>query len=231
VRAAAGEVIAFLDDDARAEPDWLRSLTGVYDDERIIGTGGDIIPDWEGEAPRWLPAEFQWVVGCTPPRAPGIIDVRNPVGANMSFRRTVFERAGYFSIGLGRVGRVPLGCEETELAIRATGVIGGRIVHVPAARVLHHVPRERATWSYFTRRCWAEGVSKAAVGRAVGRRRGVSAEWTYVTTALPAGIARGIGRGLRGDPAGLAAAAAIVTGATVAAAGYVVGTLRDRRPR
>ena len=41
------------------------------------------------------------------------------MGCNMSFRREVFERIGGFAEEIGRIGKNPLGCEETELCIRA----------------------------------------------------------------------------------------------------------------
>ena len=49
-------------------------------------------------------------------------DLRNVIGCNMAFRATVFDTAGLFGEDLGRVGRVPYGCEETELCIRITRI-------------------------------------------------------------------------------------------------------------
>ncbi len=71
------------------------------------------------------------------------------------------QRVGGFKDGIGRVGRTPLGCEETELSIRARAATGGRIVQMPDAKVEHRVSADRTRWLYFRRRCWAEGLSKA----------------------------------------------------------------------
>lgn len=120
VAAARGEVVAFLDDDAAADPEWLDQLTRSYVDDTVLGVGGSIVPVWPDDRPSWLPAEFDWVVGCTyrgMPEQPA--EVRNLIGANMSFRRAVFERVGGFTEDMGRISRRPLGCEETELCIRA----------------------------------------------------------------------------------------------------------------
>jgi glycosyltransferase involved in cell wall biosynthesis len=63
VDAAEGEIVAFLDDDAVADPAWLARLTAPYTDPTVIGTGGVARPLWEGGgSPRWLPQEFYWVV-------------------------------------------------------------------------------------------------------------------------------------------------------------------------
>jgi glycosyltransferase involved in cell wall biosynthesis len=115
--AATGQIVAFLDDDAVAEPVWLEQLAAHYRDEGTVAVGGAVVPVWEDGDPAWMPPEFHWVVGCTyrgmPVRA---TSVRNLIGCNMSFRREVATRAGGFHSGLGRVGTRPLGCEETELS-------------------------------------------------------------------------------------------------------------------
>ena len=48
--------IAFLDDDARARPDWLRHLVNPFEDQVVVGTGGFVVPAWSGTKPRivWL---------------------------------------------------------------------------------------------------------------------------------------------------------------------------------
>jgi len=99
IRAAGGDVIAFLDDDAAAAPTWLAWMVTHYDDPMVHGVGGSATPIWTGgPRPRWLPAEFDWVVGCTylgqPTRT---APVRNLVGCNMSFRREVFDLVGGFT--------------------------------------------------------------------------------------------------------------------------------------
>jgi cellulose synthase/poly-beta-1,6-N-acetylglucosamine synthase-like glycosyltransferase len=226
VRHLTAEVVAFLDDDAVAEERWLEQLTAWYADPDVVGTGGIVEPRWAQAPPRWLPDEFLWVVGCSYtglPRTPAA--VRNPIGANMSFRRPALAHRG-FRAGVGRVGTRPMGCEETELAIRAArDRPGGRVVHVPAARVHHHVPPERAGWRYFASRCWAEGRSKAIVAGLTGTGAGLASERAYVRRTLPAGVARGLRDALGGDLSGLGRSGAIVAGLALAGAGYLRGRL------
>jgi hypothetical protein len=144
----------------------------------------------------------------------------------MSFRRPVLVRTGDFVEGIGRVGKKPLGCEETELSIRARETHrDGVILHVPSARVRHLVPASRTEWSYFMSRCWAEGVSKAKVARRRGADTALESERTYVTRTLPAGVVHGVRDALRGDIGGLGRAGAIVTGLALAVGGYVRGRL------
>jgi GT2 family glycosyltransferase len=227
VRHSSGEIVVFLDDDACPDEDWLEQLLGAYDDPSVIGTGGLALPRWAGERPAWLPEEFGWVVGCSYRGLPDdVAPIRNPIGANMSFRRSALLLAGEFVDGIGRVGALPLGCEETELSIRARAAHpGGLILHVPAARVHHLVPGERARWSYFRRRCWAEGLSKARVARRTGPQAALASERAYVARTLPRGVLRGLGDALRGDLGGIGRAAAIVIGLAFTSAGYARGRL------
>jgi glucosyl-dolichyl phosphate glucuronosyltransferase len=94
---ATGDVVAFLDDDAQAASDWLERLADGYESEEVLGVGGAVLPVWEAGRPRWLPSEFDWVVGCSYTGLPrGRERVRNLIGANMSFRREVFDLVGGF---------------------------------------------------------------------------------------------------------------------------------------
>lgn len=225
VAAARGELVAFLDDDAVPRADWLARLTEGFAEPEVIGAGGVAAPDWVGGPPAWLPQEFLWVVGCSYrglPQEPE--EIRNPIGATMAFRRTAILQAGGFTDGIGRIGRVPLGCEETELSIRVTRSTGGRILHQPAALVDHVVTAERLRIGYFLHRCWAEGISKAFVSRLAGNQAALASERRYSTRTLPSGVYGGLRDGLGGDLAGFKRAAAIVAGLLVTVAGYLRGS-------
>lgn len=221
-----GDVVAFLDDDAVAEPTWLERIAGHYVDPRVLGVGGAAIPDWLVARPRWLPPEFYWVLGCSYTGLPShAMPVRNFIGANMSFRRGVFAAVGDFSAGIGRVGTRPMGCEETELCIRILQAYpNGMLVYDPAAVVRHKVPKARTSWTYFRSRCFAEGLSKAAVAARVGSYSALSTERTYLMHTLPAGVRAGF-RSIpsEGAAAGVGRSLAIIAGAMMTAWGYAWG--------
>jgi hypothetical protein len=168
------------------------------------------------------------VVGCTyrgMPRAAA--PVRNLIGCNMSFRRYIFDTIGGFRDGMGRVGRQPFGCEETELCIRLRQRWPyAQLRYQPRARVRHHVAAERTGWRYFRARCYAEGRSKAQVARLVGAGDASAAERSYVLRTLPRGIVYGLVDTIaRPDSGGLARAGAIVAGLAITTAGYLRGSL------
>jgi glucosyl-dolichyl phosphate glucuronosyltransferase len=221
--AAKGEIIAFLDDDAVAHEDWLKFLADTYGNPSVAGVGGLTLPRWQTRRPGWLPEEFYWVVGCNyRGMAPSGAPVRNLIGANMSFRKAVFELVdGGFAAGIGRTPARPLGCEETEFCIRLGQVSpGSLLVTDHRAMIWHLVSDSRCTFRYFLSRCFAEGVSKAQVTANVGSGDGLSAERSYTTRTLPLGVLRGVADLCRGDVTGLGRAAAIVAGLSVTTAGY-----------
>src|SRR5438105_6645858 len=65
IAAATGEIIAFLDDDTAAAPDWLALLVSAYTDPAVLAVGGYIDPAWSASPPAWFPSEFHWVLGCS----------------------------------------------------------------------------------------------------------------------------------------------------------------------
>jgi GT2 family glycosyltransferase len=239
LEVARGDVIAFLDDDAVAEPDWLARLYSWYWAPAVIGVGGRIVPAWDRGRPPWFPPEFDWVVGCSYVGLPdSAAPVRNLIGCNMSFRREVFESAGTFRTALGRSRSMPDGCEETELCIRAGGSVPGSVLlYDPEAVVTHRIREQRHTIRYFVSRCLAEGRSKALVSRLVGARQGLAAERAYALRALPVGVFRSVSRAVaESNAAILAQSLVIAAGLALTTAGYLKGlaappTRPGRRPR
>ena len=232
IAVARGDVLAFLDDDAIADPNWLEYLSSSYADDRVFGVGGAIIPAWPDMRPLWFPEEFDWVVGCTYKGMPTTASlVRNLIGANMSFRSVVFQEVGGFSSDIGRVGTRPLGCEETELCIRVRQHWRDRILlYQPQAKVYHRVSPNRTHWKYFFSRCYSEGLSKATIAKRVGAGDGLSSERAYTFRTLPKGVVRGLVDSiLHLRPAGVTRSAAIVSGLTVTTIGYIAGSLSSRR--
>lgn len=223
---ACGSLVAFLDDDATAEPDWLERLYRCCEDEHVLGAGGTVEAAWLERQPAWFPGEFNWVVGCTylqPPEQPVV--VRNPFGGCTCFRRDLFKVIGGFRSEIGRTRTHLLGCEETELCIRASQQWPERyFLYEPRARIHHRIPPKRSTWRYFRSRCYGEGLSKAQVTRYVGAKDGLASERAYTSRMLPLGVARGMRDGLlRLDLAGFARAGAITSGLFLTILGYAVG--------
>ncbi len=239
---ARGTIIAFLDDDAIAEPDWVKQLVIPYDDLATVGVGGKINPCWLEKHPGWFPEEFNWVVGCTYRGMPDTIaPIRNMIGANMSLRRETLMAIGGFREAFGcnhentskQANQFSskwlshnAGDEETELCIRATQLYHNKIqfYYAPSAIVKHRVTKQRTRWSYFLWRCYDEGVGKASLVSLHGTKKGLASERAYTLKTLPRGIIRGVADSIvRRDITGFARAGAIIAGLAATTLGYAVG--------
>ncbi|WP_158550863.1 glycosyltransferase family 2 protein [Geodermatophilus sp. TF02-6] len=219
---ARGDVVAFLDDDTRASRTWLANLVrGLQEVPQAIGVGGRVGAGWpDGAAPRWFPPEFLWAVGVTYEGMPrSRSEVRNVWSENMAVWRGEFARVGGFRDGFGKVDSSSRP-EDTEFCIRITGATRRAWLYVPDAEIVHDLPADRATWSFFVRRCYAEGRGKAemvALDGGVGLRD----ERSHVLVVVPRGVCRDVGRLLAGDVWGPVRAVAAGVGLLAAAWGYL----------
>ena len=229
ILATTTPIVAFLDDDAVADVGWLTALEAELALPGVMIAGGWASPLHPDVIPAWWPREYDWVVGCSHEGLPAEGGaVRNVIGCAMAFRRDAFEIAGLFHESIGRVGDSGLGCEETELCIRLTSLIGGEPIRlVPSARVGHDVAAQRFTMSYLVKRCFAEGRSKARVRKMVGASA-LSAESAHVRSVLPKALVRSGRESWRREHGAPQRSVAIVVGVVTAGAGLVFETLRAR---
>jgi len=238
VAQACGDIVAFLDDDAEASPDWLQQLATGFADSRVLGVGGALEPNWETRRPDWFPEEFLWTVGCSYTGLPSTTTaVRNLIAANMALHRTVFDALSGFRAGFGNTRSVKAGLsalvrsragdEETELCIRALETWPDRTwLYEPKARARHFVPSSRTTLRYFLSRCYDEGLGKARLTRIFGQGHATGSERHYVISVLATGVLRRLASvPNQGYLARLSQAAAIVMGLSATVAGYGIGLI------
>jgi glycosyltransferase involved in cell wall biosynthesis len=174
IRAAEGEVIAFLDDDAFPAPGWLSAVAAALSTDGVRAVGGPVDPMFEGELPGWLGERYLpyltvWDRGS---EVEELTYNEYPRGANLAFHRRAFERFGPFSTQLGRKGKSLLSCEELELCLRIERG-GGRILYLPGARVRHLVVTGRLTHDWMADRFAAQGRSEAIIDWGHGGWRGL----------------------------------------------------------
>ncbi len=224
-------LVAFLDGDISAGPQWLAQLVAPFDDPWVVGTGGAIAAAWERSRPRWMPDELLWAVGASYTGMPErTAPVRNVWSASMAVRRDVFTEVGGFREGFGKIGSRNRP-EDTDLCLRMSAS-GGRWMYVPEAVVEHDVPAERATFRFLLRRCYAEGRGKVQMARLLEGARSLGAEQSYVSRTLPRAVLRDLSGAVRVRDAGrparrihAARAGTVVAAVTAAAAGGAVEAL------
>ncbi|UXA20213.1 glycosyltransferase family 2 protein [Mycobacterium sp. SMC-4] len=226
LRRSSGDVVVFLDDDAVLRSGALEAVRVAFADPSVTALGGAVHADWrDGSEPRWFPPEFGWVVGCDYRGLPSDGSaIRNPIGAAMAVRRQQLNQIGGFSTALGRTGTVPTGCEETMMGIELVRRDPrARIIRRTRFAVSHHVPRDRATLSYFVSRCFHEGRSKAVLASLCGRSSSLASERSYTMRTLPSGLWRSRWR--------LTRMLALILGLTVTTSGYLWGSIGAGRQR
>jgi glycosyltransferase involved in cell wall biosynthesis len=230
VDIASGKIIAFMDDDAVADRDWLQQLYAGYQNESILGVGGEMKPLWLVNKPRWLPEEFYWIIGANYKGLPNkTTSVRNLWTGNFSVRRDVFYGVNGFRTGFGKVGNRS-SPEDTDFCIRVLQHFpSGVLIYKPDAKVGHKVFPNRANYNFFMKRCLNEGLGKAQLSKLVGRDKGMSTERSYMIKTLPCGFIKGFSDTFfHADLYGIIRSGNIVLGLLAAGLGFVWGTTETR---
>ncbi len=188
IRLAHGDIIVTTDDDVRVEADWLdRAAAGLA----RLGcdyVGGRVLPIWGGPRPVWLSDRGgqHWAVIALLDYGPEPIEfgARVPLGVNMAFRRSAFERAGLLDPRTGRKAGTLLGQEVREWCIRARSA-GLRGFYVPDLAVQHIIPASRLTKRYFRRWFYWRGISRAQLYARAGLDMEAPERTTIDFTTVP----------------------------------------------
>jgi O-antigen biosynthesis protein len=148
IEAARGEVVAFIDSDAYADPDWLYYMVGALEEHKASAVGG----------PNLSPPQDNFTAQCVD-QSPGnptcvLVDNENAEhipGCNMAFRRDAFDAVGLFDAQHRAAG------DDVDLCWRLL-VAEKKIVYHPSAVVWHH---RRPTIRGYLRQQKGYGVAEA----------------------------------------------------------------------
>lgn len=167
---ARGEIIAFLDDDARAARDWIERMLACFEETGAIGVGGPAVPVWETPPPSYILASKKardyigaFTLSSERIRLRGFFDYL--IGTNCAFRRKVFEEgARFLVIPRGR----PTGGGDLEFSRR---IAAHRPVYYdPRVRVYHNIPARKFGLSFLAQTAFDAGLKKVAIGRRISPR-------------------------------------------------------------
>ena len=162
LRQTDGEFVGLIDDDEQLDPAWFEVAYREFSsDSATEYIGGPCHPNWEVEAPPWLPPSLPGVIGIVlrPERA-----VYSPefngmlMGGNVVIRRSTLQKVLPYPVELGKIGaKIRSGMDE--IIYHRLLRIGARGIVVPDLIIYHWIPASRLTKRYY--RKWA-------LGRAVG---------------------------------------------------------------
>jgi glucosyl-dolichyl phosphate glucuronosyltransferase len=173
---AKGVHIAFLDDDAIAEPGWLSAIAMAFatGGERVASVGGPINPIWEAPRPSWLSDSLLGYLSLTNYALPRGAQPSNftPIGANVAYKRVVVLEMGGFPAELGRRGKLLISNEEVFVQNRLSA-FGYTAYYEPAMAVRHLVPADHLTQRWFRKRAFWQGVSEAIESKKFGASKSV----------------------------------------------------------
>lgn len=162
IENARAPIVAFTDDDVRVAPDWVQSIKRSLDEHPEIDyVGGKVFPRWEREPSPWLtPEHWSPLALQDHGDAPFYVNVNRQiclVGANLSFRRTVFDQVGVFPPDLQRVKNGIGSMEDHDFSMRCWRA-GKQGMYVPDIVVTADVQAERVGKDYHRR--WHTGHGK-----------------------------------------------------------------------
>ena len=160
IREARAPLIAFIDDDVRAEPDWVAAIVrgfGEHPEADVVG--GRVLPIWPAAPPAWLTRDHWSPLALLDlGEVPVAIDPKHPiclVSANLAFRRPVFDVVGHFDADLGLAKAAILGSvEDHELLLRVLRT-GRTVLYDPRITVHAAIQPNRLERAYHRR--WHRG--------------------------------------------------------------------------
>lgn len=167
IAAAAGEILAFIDDDVRPDAHWIVELDRAFVEAEVMAVQGKVVCVYDPPLPDWYDATQLGglaEVDLGPARRSWIKDPC--VGANMAFRRTVVDRIGNFRtfLGPGQSGFF----DDTEFSWRMHEA-GMRIEYLPEVFAYHHPFASRLTRTQLRRAWFRNGSSSALALHCSGR--------------------------------------------------------------
>lgn len=156
IKQSSGEVIAFIDDDAFADPNWIKEIKKCFKKGADIA-GGLIKPVWKAKRPWWLKEWMYHLLGVNTPS-------HMIFGCNFAIRKNLLKEMNYwFEEKLGRKEGNMIAGDETTLFLKARKQ-NYKILFNEKAIVYHVISKERLSLKYFIPRFFWEGRTEARRG-------------------------------------------------------------------
>ncbi len=222
VEQASSEIVAFLDDDAAADRDWLKFLVAPYEQRDVVAVGGAPLPVFETSRPAWFPPQLDWVFGCYYDGLPTQLGPADRlIGASMSARREALGAIGGFHSD---------NHDDMDMCHRLAHREGPHsIVMDPRAVVYHNVVAERVTWNYLWRRCFFVNKGKVKAFANMGAAANMDADVKFAVRSLWRNLRQGACDLTKGDFNGVSRFAVLVAALALATSGNIAGRFAERK--
>ncbi len=167
VAAGTGELVAFVDDDERAEPGWLAALVSALEATNVDGVFGPVLPEYPDAFPRWI-AEADFLPRMRFETGTPIPALQCRSGNALLVRDQLVCREGPFDQTYGLTGG-----EDSDL-FGFMEEQGARFAWADDAIVHELQGMDRADWKFYVRRAYRSGWGRMNRARAErGFLRGV----------------------------------------------------------
>jgi GT2 family glycosyltransferase len=205
---AAGDVIAFTDDDVDVDPSWVDAIRSAMSDSGVALAGGPVRPRWETAPPAWLRTAVETYGRLSAPL--GLLDygsesfplgLRTVLGANLAVRAEVLRKLGGYASHLGKLRGTLLSGEDHELCMRVQNA-GFRAVYWPELRVTHWVPASRMRARYSMAWFYWSGITHATLEDGTPHHRPILRVPRYLIRRVVTAAARSLAAALSGRSAG-----------------------------
>jgi GT2 family glycosyltransferase len=157
-RAANGEILVYIDDDAVCDANFLTEILKPFSDKQVGCVGGRILPQFEVPPPEWLGMFPKWYLSILDD-SEGPKEVQYIYGCSFSIRRALlFELGGFNPDGFGDK-KLWWHRGDGEIGLlRKAQVAGLKTIYTPDAVVQHFIPKERLSLEYFRERAFKSGI-------------------------------------------------------------------------
>lgn len=185
IENSSGDIVAFIDDDAYPEKNWIEAIQNIFTENLSIGgIVGKVVPLWEKPEMAWFPHELYWMVSCSYVMTPtSRQEVERGFGANMAFRRDLLIQAGLFNTNLGICKNRWIGGEDSDMFLKIkTG--GNKVIYDPGVLVYHKIAAKRIKLKSVIVRAFNGGLSVCALKKGRQYRIMDSSENRYLNQLL-----------------------------------------------
>ena len=161
---AQGDYVAYIDDDCKVPPAWLRVASRVVEQEHPAAFGGPYYAFYNSPKPAWFKDEYGSHVQEQLARPLGAGEYLS--GGNMFINVDFLRKLGGFDAGFGMQGNEQVYGEETELFHRLRRIYPDSVIYYdPALFVFHLVRLEKMKLSNMVRMSFKSGRDFARINR------------------------------------------------------------------